>query len=109
GPPFVGQTQQVLGGIHDLRGNPEQAAVHVRGAAGEAAQRGGGDGEAVGGFVDRAVAAEGHDHVEALVRGLARQRSGVPTVLRVHRLHLVAPAQGVYDEVLEPVGDRRRV
>ena len=54
-------------------GMPSIGTYDVVGAAGQAGQRRGGAGEAVGRLVDGAVAAEGHDDVVALVRGLAAQ------------------------------------
>src|SRR3712207_5213395 len=57
-PPVVGQAQQVLGGVDDVVGDPEHAAVDVGGSAGEAGERGTRAGQAVRGLVDGAVAAE---------------------------------------------------
>ena len=65
--------------------------------------------QAVGGFVDGAVAAERDDHVIALVRGLAAELGGVPAGLGIDRVDLEAPLQRVDDEVAQAVGDRRGV
>src|SRR6185312_7647677 len=58
---------------------------------------------------DRSVATERHHHVVALRRGLAAQLGGVVAGLGVHGVDVIAPAQGVDDEILQAVGDRRRV
>ena len=71
--PVVGDAQQVLGRVDDVARDAEQLAEHVRRAAGQAGQRRVGPDQAVGGLVERAVAAERDDDVVALVRGLARQ------------------------------------
>ena len=76
---------------------------------GRQAERGGGAEQAVGGFVDGPVAAEGDDHVIALVRGLAAQLGGVPAGLGVHGVDLEAALQRVDDEMAQAVGDRRGV
>ena len=90
-------------------GMPSILREHVGRAARQAAQRGGGAEQPVGGFVDGAVAAEGDDHVIALVRGLAAQLGGVPARLGVDRVDLEAALQRVHDEVAQAVGDGRRV
>ena len=107
--PVVGEAQQVLGGVDDVARDAEHLAVDVGRAAGERRQRGGGVRQAVGGLVDGAVAAEGDDHVVALLGGLAAQDGRVVAPLGVHRVDLVAALQGVDDEVLQAIGDRRRV
>ena len=84
-------------------------AEDVRRAARQAGQRRVRADEAVGGLVDRAVAAEGDDDVVALRGGLAGQLGRVVLRLGVDRLDGVAALERVHDEVLEPVGDRRRV
>jgi hypothetical protein len=107
--PDVGEPQQVLGGVDDLGGDAEHAAVHVRGAAGQAGERGVRAGEPVGGLVDGAVAAERHDDVVALRGRLAAQLDRVPLALRVDGLDGEPPLEGVHDEVLEPHRHRRGV
>ena len=99
----------MLGRVDDVAGDAEHLAEHVGRAAGQAAQRGGGAEQAVGGFVDGAVAAERDDHVIALVRGLAAELGGVPARLGVDRVDLEAALQRVDDEVAQAVGDGRRV
>ena len=101
--------QQVLGRVDDVARDAEHLAVDVGRAAGQRGQRGGGVRQAVGGLVDGAVPAEGDDDVVALLRGLAAQDGRVVAPLRVHRVDLVAALQGVDDEVLQAIGDRRRV
>ncbi len=61
--------------------------------------------QAVGGFVDGAVAAERDDDVVALVRGLAAQLGRVAARLGVDRVDLEAALQRVDDEVAQAVGD----
>ena len=68
-----------------------------------------GAGEAVGDLVQGPVAAEGDDDVVAAVADLAADLGRVVLRLGGDRLDLVAALQRVDDEVLEPVGDRRRV
>ena len=85
GLPVVGHQQQALGRVDDVGRDPEHPAVDVRAAAGEAAQRRVRAGEAVGGLVHGAVAAERDDHVVALARRLAGQLGGVVARLGVDR------------------------
>jgi hypothetical protein len=47
-------------------GQPDGAGEHVGGAAGQRGERGVGAGEPVGRLVEGAVAAEHHDHVDAV-------------------------------------------
>ena len=109
GLPLVGQPQQVLGGVDDVGRDSQHPAVDVRTPSGEGAQGGLRSDQAVGRLVDGAVPAERDDHVVALACRLAAQRGGVVARLGLDRLDLIAPAQRVYDEVLEAVGDGRRV
>ena len=89
-----------------VAGDAEHLAEHVGRAARQAAERRGGAEQAVGGFVDGAVAAEGDDHVIALVGGLAAQLGGVAARLGVDGVDLEAALQRVDDEVAQAVGDR---
>ena len=107
--PLVGQRQQVLGRVDDVVGDAERAADDVGRAAGQHRDRHVGAGEAVGDLVQRPVAAEGDDHVVAVVADLAADLGRVVLRLGRDRLDLIAPLQRVDDQVLEPVGDRRRV
>ena len=68
-----------------------------------------GAGEAVRDLVERSVAAEGHHDVVPALPSLAADLDRVVLGLRGHRLDVVAALQRVDDEVLEPIGDRRRV
>ncbi len=104
--PVVGHREQMLGGVDDVAGDAEHLAEHVGRAARQAAERGGGAEQAVGGFVDGAVAAEGDDDVIALVRGLATQLGGVTAGLGVDGVDFEAALQGIDDEVTQAVGDR---
>ena len=63
----------------------------------------------VRGLVHGAVAAEGDHHVVALARRLAADPHRVAALLRVDRLHGVARAERVHDEVAKPVRDRGRI
>ena len=93
----------------ELAGDAEHLAEHVGRAARQAAERGVGAEQAVGGFVDGAVAAEGDDDVIALVRGLAAQLGRVAARLGVDGVDLEAALQRVDDEVAQAVGDGRGV
>jgi hypothetical protein len=105
----VGHAEEVLGGVDHVVGDAECPAEDVGGAAGQGREGGVGAGQAVGGLVDGAVAAEGDDHVVALFGRLPRELGCVGLGLGVDRVDLVAPLEGVDDQVLEPVGDRARV
>src|ERR1019366_1711660 len=99
---------QVLGGVDDLAGDPEQLAEDVRRAAREAGQRPAGVGQAVGGLVDRAVAAEGDDDAVAVACGLAADLGGVTAGLGLDGLDPVARGEGVDDEVAQAIRNGRR-
>ena len=107
--PVVGDAQQVLRGVDDVAADAEHPRVDVGRAARQAREWRVGAGEAVGGLVDRAVPAEGDHHVVALAGCLAAELRRVPGALRVDRLDLVAALERVDDQVLQPVGHRRRV
>ena len=107
--PVVGHPQQVLGGVDDLAGDAEHLADDVRRPAGQVGERDVGAGQPVGRLVQRAVAAEGDDHVVALVDRLADELGRVALALGVERGDLVAALERVDDEVAQPVRDRRRV
>ena len=109
GTPVIGEREQVLGGVDQLAGDAEHLGEHVRRAARQAAQRRGGAEQAVGGFVDRAIAAERDDHVIALVRGLAAQLGRVAAGLGVDRVDLEPALQRIHDEMAQAVGDSGRV
>ena len=106
---LVGHAQQVLGGVDHVVRDPERARPDVGGAAGQGGERRAGAHEAVGGLVHGAVAAEGHDHVVALARGLAADLGGVAALLRVDRLDRVARSERVDHQVAQPVRHRRGV
>jgi len=76
---------------------------------GKARQRRLRSGEPIGGLVDGAVAAEGHDDVVSLARRLAADLGGVIALLGVDGLDCVARLQRVDDEVAQPVRHRGRV
>ncbi len=93
--PVVGHREQVLGRVDELAGDSEHLREDVRRAAGQRAERGVGAEQAVGGFVDGAVAAEGDDDVIALVRGLAAQLGRVSARLGVYGVDFEAALQRV--------------
>jgi hypothetical protein len=66
-------------------------------------------GEAVRRLVDGAIAAERHHHVVALAGGVAAELGRVVSGLGVDRFDVIAAAQCVHHEVLEPVRDGRGV
>jgi hypothetical protein len=107
--PVVGEAQEVLGGVDDVGRDAEHPAVDVGRAARQRRKRGGGVRQAVGRLVDRPVASERDHNVVALVGRLAAQHGRVVAALGVHRVDLVAALEGVDDEVLQAIGDRRRV
>jgi hypothetical protein len=109
GGPVARQPEQVLGRIDDVRRDSEHAAVDVGAPAGQAGQRCACPGEAVGGLVDGAVAAERDDRVIALLGGLAADLGGVVAAFGVDRVDGVGAAQRRNDQVLEPAGDGCRV
>ncbi len=96
----------MLGGVDDLSGDAEHLAEDVGRSAGQAGERGGGSEQAVGDLVDCAVAAEGDDHVIALVRGLPAQLGGVTLGLGVHGVDLEAALERVEHEMAQAVRDR---
>ena len=93
--PAVGGVQQLLGGVDDVGRDPEQLRDDVVRAAGQAGQRRARAGEAVGGLVDRAVAAERDDDVVVRGGGLAAQLDRVALGLGVDRRDLVAALERV--------------
>src|SRR5207302_9906306 len=104
--PVVGDPQQVLGRVDDIGRYAEHAAVDVGAPARKARQRGWRAREAVGGLIHGAVAAERDDDGVALVRSLTAELGRVVTGLGVYGVHLVAPLEGVDDEMLQAIGDR---
>ena len=105
----VGDPQQVLGRVDDVVRDAEHPAEDVGRAARQAGQRRVRADEAVRRLVHGAVAAERHDDVVALGGRLAAEHRRVVARLGVDRLDGVAALERVHDEVLQPVGDRRRV
>ncbi len=104
----VGELQQVLGRIDHVGGDPEHPAHDVGGAAGQHREREIAAGEPVRRLVEGAVPAEGDDEVESLADRLTREVGGVVGPLGLDRLDVVAAAQRVDDQVLQPARDRRR-
>jgi hypothetical protein len=99
----------VLGRIDQVRGNAEHLGEYVGRAAGQEAQRRGRARQAVGGFVDRAVAPERDDDVVALTRRRARELGGVSLGLGVDRPDLEAVLEREHDHFAQRTSDRRRV
>ncbi len=108
------RVEQGAGRLDRIVGQPQRAGEHIGGAAGDHRQPGQPVRigpvvqEPVDHLVDRAVAAEGDDEVEPLVRGLASQVPGVPAVLGGHRLQLHLAGQGMGQDVARArTGGRR--
>ena len=76
----------------------ERARVDVGRAAGKRRERGVGAGQAVGGLVERAVAGEHRDDVEAVVRGGAREAGRVAAPRRLGDLDLVLVREQLADQ-----------
>src|SRR6187551_2915156 len=109
GCPIVEHGEQVLGRVDDVVRDAKGAADDIGGAAGQYRYRHVGAGEAVSDLVQRAIAAKRHDDVITVVAYLAADLGGVVLRLGGDGLHLIATLQRVDDEVLEPIGDGRRV
>ena len=98
--------EQVTGRFDGVVGQPDRAGEHVRRAARQRRQRRLGAGEAVGDLVERAVAAEADDHVDAVVGRPLGQAGGVaPTVGLDHR-DLVVRGERLLDH--DPAPRRHR-
>jgi hypothetical protein len=97
--PAVGEAEQILGCVHDVVRDPELLRPDVVRAARERGQRRLGAGEPVGRLVDRAVARVHGDDVESLRRRVAAQVQGVPAMLGLLDVHVVAALQRVDHEV----------
>ena len=69
---------------------PERAGEHVGRAAGQHAERGVGAGDAGGHLVQRAVAAEADDHVDAAAGGVLGEPGGVAAAVGLDDLDVVA-------------------
>ena len=108
-PPLVGHGQQVLGRVDDVVGDAKRAADDVGRAAGNHRDRHVGPRQPVDHLVQRPVAAKGNNHVVAVIAYLPPDLGRMVLCLGLDRFHLVAPLQRVDHEVLEPIGDRRRV
>ena len=85
---------------------PEAAGVDVRGAPGEGRDRGVGAHEAVGRLVERAVAGEHRDHLDALGRRAPGQARRVAPAGRLDHLEVVVGAQRLLDD--HPAAGRHR-
>src|SRR3954447_13941091 len=99
----------MLGRVDDVVGYAERAADDVGRSTRQHRDRYVGPGKSVGDLVQGPVAAEGDNDVVAVVAHLAAALGGVILRLGFGCLHLEAPLQRVDDQVLEPLGDGRRV
>ena len=113
------RSEQRVGRGDRVERDPERAGVHVRRAAGERRERGVGAGQAVGGFVERAVAREHRDDVEAVVRGRAREagrrgravtsRRPRPRAASASSLRIRTRVRAVTDDAVEFTSRRTRI
>ena len=79
-------------------GIAERARVHVRRTAGQRRERGRAVQQAVGRLVERAVAREHRDDIEAVVRGRAREARGVAAPRRLRDLDVVVGGEQFADQ-----------
>ena len=100
--------QQLAGGLQRVAGDPDGAGEDVGGAAGQRGEGGGRPGQAVGRLVERAVAAHGHDHVDAVVGRAVGEALGVPPPARLGHGQIVIGGEGLGDDDPGPGGHRRR-
>jgi len=71
--------EEGAGGFNGVVGQADGAGKYVGGSSGECGECGFASGEAVGCFVEGAVATEDYHHVKAIVGGALCQPGGVPT------------------------------
>ena len=95
----VDAADQQLDGGDGVVGQPDRAGEHVRRAAGQGAERGVGAGDARRHLVQRAVAAEADDDVDAAPGGVVGEAGGVAAAVRLDELDVVVAAQpAVHDD-----------
>ena len=87
---------------------PDRAGEDVRRAAREHTERGVRSGDAGGDLVQRAVAAEPDDDVDATSRGILREPGRMAPPVRLDERHFVPSGQLLMDHDGVPRGDRRR-
>ena len=102
------RTQELAGRVDRVGREAERARVDVGRAAGQRRERGVGVQEPVGGFVERAVAGEYHDDVEAVVRGCVREPGRVAAPRRLRDLDLVLGGEQLADHHALARRHRRR-
>ena len=96
----VGHSEEVLGGVHDVRRYAERPAQDVGRPTRKDGQRGVAPNQPVRGLVHRAVPAERDDDVVALGGRLAADLRRVRARLGINRLDGVAPLQRIDHQVL---------
>ncbi len=99
---------QQLHGRHRIVGHAERAGEHVGAAAGEHAERGVGAGDAGGDLVQRAVAAEPDDDVDASTGGVLGESGGVAAAVGLDDLDVVAAGERSVDDDRVARRHRRR-
>ena len=101
-------TQQHLDRADRVVGSPIVRAKTFVEPPGQHAERGVRSGDAGGDLVQRAVAAEPDDDIDAASRGVLREPGGVAPPVRLDERHFVPSGQLLMDDHGVPRRDRRR-
>ncbi len=105
--PSPERGQQLARGLDGVVCHADGAGEDVRGPARQHPEGAGGAGEPVGGLVERAVAAEDHDHVGSRGRRPLGQAGGVPPAAGLRHGDLMVGGERLLDHHPGPGGDRR--